>query len=981
MKKTRLTLLSVLFCAITFAQSVPQGINYQAVSRDASGAVLMNQALTIQFSVISDLATSAVSWQETHQDTTNAYGLFTAIIGQGISTSVGSSATFDVIDWGASNHLLKVEVDYGGGFVEMGTTAFMSVPYALHSQNLLGCTDSTALNYSVLANTDDGSCIILGCMDSSGSNYNPLANLPSFCIYLGCTDPLYTEYNPLANTNDGSCTTVIVNGCTDSTAINYNPSANTDDGSCITVIVNGCTDSTAINYNPSANTDDGSCVVLNPLTLVVDDNFENYLENNGMGDGIMMNNYVYTSNIQNVTNLDISGLAIMDFSGIENFISLQELRCQDNGVMFGGGGPTSLSLPHASNLTYLDCSNNWLSYLLITNCSDLQFLNCSYNNLTSIDVSTNTLLTDLNLISNNLTSIDVSTNTLLTDLNLISNDLTSIYISTNTLLTGLNVGYNDLTSIDISTNTLLTDLNVGGNDLTSIDISTNTLLTNLNVRSNFLTSIDLSQNTALLSLNINYNELITLDLSHNTSLSSFQSAYAPYLTQIDIRNGNNVTMNSYQAFYTSNSPNLACVSVDDPIWSNNNTNWRNSNSYYGADPWTLFSADCNAIYGCTDSTATNYNAAANTDDGSCISVVNGCTNPIAFNYDSLANQDDSSCVAVVNGCTDSLYTEYDPLANTYDGTCATLIVNGCTDSTATNYDASATQDDGTCTYCVGTYANITLNGGLYPNEVSWTLTNSMNTVVATGGAPFLLDICLADDCYTVDMFDSYGDGWNGSTFNLDGVVLGTILNGSTGSFTFSTGSAFCAITGCTDSTASNYDATATVDDGSCVAVANPFSGVIGDTLMGGIVFYIFQAGDIGYVSGQVHGLIAAPSDHSTSVSWGCHTFLIWGTSTAIGTGQSNTSIIQSQCSYSTAGQICGNLTFAGSSDWFLPSQDELNKMYVNLHQQNLGGFTNDTYWSSSEYSGMTALYQSFTSGFQGNDYKQMNHKVRAVRAF
>ena len=133
MKRTLSTLLSVLFCAITFAQSVPQGINYQAVARDGSGDVLMNQTLTIQFSVISDITTSAVSWQETHQDTTNAYGLFTAIIGQGTSTSVGSSATFDVIDWGASNHLLKVEIDYGGGFLDMGTTAFMSVPYARYS--------------------------------------------------------------------------------------------------------------------------------------------------------------------------------------------------------------------------------------------------------------------------------------------------------------------------------------------------------------------------------------------------------------------------------------------------------------------------------------------------------------------------------------------------------------------------------------------------------------------------------------------------------------------------------------------------------------------------------------------------------------------------------------------------------------------------------------------------------------------------------
>ena len=131
MKRTLLTILSVLFCAITFAQSVPQGINYQAVARDVNGDVLMNQALTIQLSVISDTTTSAISWQETHTVTTNEYGLFTAIIGQGTTTAVGSSATFDVIDWGASNHYIQVEMNG----VDMGITQLMSVPYSLQAGN------------------------------------------------------------------------------------------------------------------------------------------------------------------------------------------------------------------------------------------------------------------------------------------------------------------------------------------------------------------------------------------------------------------------------------------------------------------------------------------------------------------------------------------------------------------------------------------------------------------------------------------------------------------------------------------------------------------------------------------------------------------------------------------------------------------------------------------------------------------------------
>jgi len=304
MKRTLSTLLSVLFCAITFAQSVPQGINYQAVARDGSGDVLMNQTLTIQFSVISDITTSAVSWQETHTVNTNDYGLYTAIIGGGTSTSVGSSATFDVIDWGASNHLLKVEVDFGSGYLDMGTTAFMSVPYSMNAKTaetasnvdptdelqslsisgdtlfissgnyiilpssaptLLGCTDPAADNYDANATVDDGSCTytIYGCTDPTAFNYDVNANTDDgSCVAVvnGCTDSTATNYNAAANTDDGSCIAV-VNGCTDPTAFNYNASANTDDGSCIAV-VNGCTDPTALNYNASANTDDGSCIAV-----------------------------------------------------------------------------------------------------------------------------------------------------------------------------------------------------------------------------------------------------------------------------------------------------------------------------------------------------------------------------------------------------------------------------------------------------------------------------------------------------------------------------------------------------------------------------------------------------------------------------------------------------------------------------------------------------------------------------------------------
>jgi hypothetical protein len=75
------------------------------------------------------------------------------------------------------------------------------------------------------------------------------------------------------------------------------------------------------------------------------------------------------------------------------------------------------------------------------------------------------------------------------------------------------------------------------------------------------------------------------------------------------------------------------------------------------------------VLGCTESTAFNYNLEANTDDGSCIDLVNGCVDATAFNYDSSANTDDGSCIAILNGCMDATASNYNSEANTDDDSC------------------------------------------------------------------------------------------------------------------------------------------------------------------------------------------------------------------------------------------------------------------------------------------------------------------------
>lgn len=187
-------------------------------------------------------------------------------------------------------------------------------------------------------------------------------------------------------------------------------------------------------------------------TYVPDNNFEQALIN--LGYDTVLDDYVLTSNINTIITLDVSSLAIVDLTGIEDFIALENLSCYSNSI-------ASLNLMQNTALVSLYCYGNLLNNLDVTLNTSLATLSCGSNSISTLDVTQNTSLSLLNCRNNQLMDLDLSQNVDLSLLNCRDNLLTNLDVSLNTSLTTLLCFNNSLMSLDVKNgnNTTITTSN------------------------------------------------------------------------------------------------------------------------------------------------------------------------------------------------------------------------------------------------------------------------------------------------------------------------------------------------------------------------------------------------------------------------------------------------------------------------------------------------------------------------------------------
>jgi hypothetical protein len=683
----------------------------------------------------------------------------------------------------------------------------------------LGCTDSTALNFSANAVTDDGSCMYV-CADNAytlnmydlgggwgGSEINiydasgnllatdtfssPLSSFDTLCLPDGCYNVVVTS-----GTNDGGVSWTLsdasgvvvvggapyadtlcfpaVGGCIDAMACNFDAFATLNDGTCDYSCV-GCTDSLSLNWSgPSFTIDDNSCQYcqLTGSAFVVD------ASANGAANGII--------------DFTPSG------SWCYGLLGADSLDLNDPAVIpAGGSGPWAMTFTSTGNTFFMDFNNTSSMPMFVRGYK-------SYNDYAASCCGGN-YAEGNSMWSRSGTAQGNET----------SSAGWTFHGETFHTSGGQTVHFNT------------TELALPPNSVTGVAI-------------HHQNENEFWGNFGIPPYTPNYASLNGVEIS---------AAMAEYNT-----NGTftGIPLGGPGNTWVSNDVIYIGPSLYSYLWSTGDT----TEDISGLNPgvYTVEFSDCNGcigndtitvlanpVPGCTDPNAVNYNISANVDDGSCLVIVNGCTDPNALNFNSLANTDDGTCLVCVGSISGPFTENFD----SYVGFSTDFSGGGWYNDSLLDQGNWTVDNFGTGSFATGPTDDVS-GGGMYIYTETSGFNNSTATVnswcinTTTLATPHLrfsymmygatmgdLSVIIDDSvAWTKSGDDGSSNGGTDWSQAQIALPLGTNVlvqfHALTGS-SFTSDMALDELTvdngvqaGCTDTLGDNYDATALVDDGSCI---------------------------------------------------------------------------------------------------------------------------------------------------------------------
>jgi len=594
--KIRLLLAMFLVAAlpVCLMAQAPQLVNYQAVARNASGNVLVNQTIKVRLSVNNNSATGTTVYQETHAAvTTNQFGLFTVAVGGGTP----GTGTFSGIDWSNGAKFLKVEVDFNntGTFSDMGTSQLLSVPYALYAKNVENDNDHQTLSIAGTTLTISGGNTVTLPTGGSADNWGTQTVVTGNTL----TGTGVTA-SPLNIAQQGAITGQVLkwNGSawapapdtnTDNQSLNLNGSTLSITGGNSVTLPSGGTSYTAgsgIGIAGGVISNTGDLSNTNEIqTLAVSGN-QLTISGTGGNSVTLPTGTTYTAG--SGINIAANTISATDNSAINE---IQALSLTGSALSLSNGGG-SVTLPDAS-------ATNEIQTLSVSG-NQLSISGTGGNTVTMPTGTTYTAGSGINITGNAISATDNSTTNEIQTITLTGNNLAlsngggSVTLPTGTTYTagnGISLAGNVITNTgdaDNSTSNEIQTLSLTGSTLSLSNGGGNVTLpagtsyspgTGIGIAGGVITNTgDVSTTNELQSLSLSGN---TLSISNGNSVSLPTGTDAQTLSlsgnTLSISNGNNVALPTGTTYTAGTGITFAGNTINS-LWTANGTNIYNNNT-------------------------------------------------------------------------------------------------------------------------------------------------------------------------------------------------------------------------------------------------------------------------------------------------------------------------------------------------------------------------------------------------------------------